>query len=97
MASLSTRFIPKVPSESAPPYVRIFPNPSDGFINIDAGGYTGALQFELYTLEGKRLQSTPIHPGEDWTFLETHQPGIHLYRITTAEGKSFSGKIVLTR
>lgn len=93
IASLSTKFLPQAPSTAAPTHVRIYPNPTDGFLNLDTGGYTGQLRFELYSLEGKLLQSNVIYPGEDWVFLEVWKPGMYLYRVTAADGKAFGGRV----
>jgi len=76
--------------------INIYPNPSNGLLNISIGGYHGKLETKLYDLNGREVYSKQITDfvSEKSIDLNTLQSGVYILKIV-GENLSHSEKIIL--
>ncbi len=75
----------------------IFPNPSNGVIQIDLPPNIGELNFQLFDMAGKSIfTKKSILPFEEIQ-LEDVANGMYFYKILDKKGRSWSGKVVVNQ
>jgi extracellular elastinolytic metalloproteinase len=76
--------------------IKVFPNPSNGLLNIAIAKYSGKLNVELYDMNGRKVfnQNMNDFSSEKAINLHSLQSGIYLLRLE-GEDLSFSRKIIL--
>ncbi len=72
--------------------LNIYPNPSNGLININFGDENTNYQLELYTLSGVKVHSEFVKNSNQAIDLQKLNNGIYIVNINK-EGKSYSTKI----
>lgn len=68
--------------------IGVFPNPASDLVGIQVSGLvTQALSVELYDLQGKRVRSTTIQPGQTIAYfdLQTVYAGVYLVKVSAAD------------
>jgi uncharacterized repeat protein (TIGR01451 family) len=79
------------------PAIRVFPNPVLGQATVEFQRYGGeAWTFALYDLQGRMVHQTALMQTAAYTFDREGLPtGIYLYKVTTADKLTKSGKLIL--
>jgi len=81
-------------------YIDVFPNPSNGIINIDATSLEQKpFKLEIFNLVGKLVYSQFLSQGDDHLVkidMETKPAGVYIVNLTSGD-KVFTKKIVLAR
>jgi len=70
--------------------VKIFPNPTNGILNIDSEQVSGDIHVALYTIAGRILLATEYQAGIDLSHLEA---GAYLVVINVG-GRVYTKKIL---
>jgi predicted acyl esterase len=77
------------------PEIRIFPNPANLFLYIEAGGTDNTL--EVFTLSGKKMMSENFNASFTIN-VKSWNPGIYILRVTNATSEIFhSRKIIVNQ
>ena len=76
--------------------IKIFPNPSNGLLNIAIAKYNGKLNIELFDINGRKVYSQNMNDfsSEKIINLESLQSGIYLLKLE-GENLSYTRKIIL--
>ena len=75
----------------------VFPNPTDGLIQVRIGDISGDLRYEVYNLLGQRLQTKLVVQGQPID-LSDLPSSIYLLRITDeSRNASITRKIILNK
>ena len=72
--------------------MKVYPNPSSDYINIFFDNELGG-QFEIFTLEGKLLQSVKTETGSSYFDVSSFVTGTYVVRFTSLNGEIISEKI----
>lgn len=82
------------PQLVAPPFC--FPNPSHGSVQLNRGGWAGALSYSIHDLLGREVRSGQLGRGFASLSLpmEGLAPGEWLVRVSDLEGSSISLKVI---
>ncbi|BDD12011.1 hypothetical protein FUAX_44430 (plasmid) [Fulvitalea axinellae] len=75
--------------------VKVFPNPSNGELNIEANDNGKAIRVLLVSLEGKKLIEKRIDTKEKKTKIQISEPGIYIMKIRS--GKKSEERRILIR
>lgn len=78
--------------------VKIFPNPANHYISVDAGSYNGSLTITLYDLWGNvhHQKNIPEHGGENLNLDSGHIPsGIYILQIKK-EDETINEKVIVS-
>ncbi len=75
--------------------ITVFPNPSNGQLNIQLAGYTGAMDIELLSIAGKSiLQKKDFITDKGYIDISSLQPGVYFLK-TKCGSEVFTNKIIL--
>ncbi len=74
-------------------FATLFPNPTTQHIEVNWNNNVGAIQFELYTLEGKKVKEMNLFSPTQIS-LEGLTKGIYFYQIKDNQGKIQRGKVI---
>lgn len=73
----------------------VFPNPTQGYLQISLPDTVGQLSFTMYDVQGKEMNhQTEILPGYVFR-LPSLAAGMYFYNIQNKEGKRWTGKVVV--
>ncbi len=77
-------------------FVNVFPNPAAGSttIQVSSPGDLNGATFELYDNSGKKMRTENI-PANGMLTISGETGGLYHYRVVTANGMVFTGKLVL--
>ena len=59
----------------------MYPNPTDGLINLNVNGYNGTVNTQVYDLSGRLLQTT----FNKSISLDDYAKGVYVFRISYGE------------
>lgn len=70
--------------------VRVYPNPTVGWLNVEAPEAPVAFGLELFDMAGRSLRSLPVEPESGLRTLDLsgYSPGIYLLRLHTENRKT---------
>jgi hypothetical protein len=75
--------------------IKLYPNPSNGLVNISIENYTGSLTIEVYDLNGRKVRSNATNFSTESSInLQGLPSGIYIVKLQ-GEGISHSEKVVL--
>ena len=75
--------------------IKIYPNPSNGLVNVSIGNYSGKLNIEVFDLNGRKILSdTKDFLSEVTLDFENLQTGIYILKLE-GNGLNYSEKIIL--
>ena len=76
--------------------IKVYPNPSNGLLNIAILNYTGKLSIELFDINGRKVYNQNINDfnTEKAINLESFQSGIYMLRLQ-GNDLSFNRKVIL--
>ncbi|HRH63227.1 MAG TPA: T9SS type A sorting domain-containing protein [Bacteroidia bacterium] len=73
----------------------IYPNPSNGLINLTSSGMSNDLNIQVYSLNGKLLLSDTWFKGEiKQVNLENFSTAIYLVRLTSKDGMTLDKRLI---
>lgn len=77
-------------------HYRIYPNPSDGFIQLVSEGQVSQTpaRFEIYNLLGQMVKGLDIY-GTETIFIGDLKAGVYLYQVKNEQNSVGSGKLVV--
>ncbi len=77
--------------------VKVYPNPSNNFVEISLPADVPKADFVLYDLLGKQIHATSLQANDNLLELPRNAipNGLYIYQINAADGRRTSGKIVL--
>jgi len=73
--------------------VRIFPNPTDGMVNVELADVDGKAKISIYNMQGVLIRSEWIEAGNLAYDLSSYPAGLYFIEIQH-KGLQFSGKII---
>lgn len=75
--------------------IRIYPNPTNGKLNLRVNNYNGLLNVEIFDLNGRKVLSKTLQhfSVEDELNISSLQSGMYLLKLT-GEDVSYSKKII---
>ena len=76
--------------------IKIYPNPSNGVVNVSIENYSGNLNVEIYDINGRKVFSNTGNYSTDKAIsLQGLQAGVYVLKLEGEDGLSHSEKIVL--
>jgi len=76
--------------------IKIYPNPSNGVVNVSIENYSGNLNVEVYDINGRKVFSNIGNYSMDKAInLQGLQAGVYVLKLEGEDGLSHSEKIVL--
>ena len=76
--------------------IKIYPNPSNGIVNVSIENYSGNLNVEIYDINGRKVFSNTGNYSTDKAIsLQGLQAGVYVLKLEGEDGLSHSEKIVL--
>lgn len=76
------------------PDIRIYPNPGEGWVNVEWREQKGEAEYILVNATGQQLRRGRLTPQLDMTDLPN---GLYFLHIRTEEGADWSGKVMIAR
>lgn len=76
--------------------IKIYPNPSNGVVNVSIENYSGNLNVEIYDINGRKVfYNTGNYSTDKAISLQGLQAGVYVLKLEGEDGLSHSEKIVL--
>ncbi len=75
--------------------ISIYPNPTNGKITVSApNGLTLPCRFDLFDISGRFVKELTMNQQEQTVDVSELPAGLYTYKLTTAKGEVFRGKII---
>lgn len=94
-----TAIITLIQSPEAPPFVKVFPNPSRDKVVLQlVDGRPNAYQVILCDINGRTIMTQQLHDMETTLDFSGHSPGVYFLRMIAEDGKiTGTAKIIIAR
>jgi trimeric autotransporter adhesin len=80
----------------SPASLKVYPNPNNGSFTVSLNNSDENAQINIYNLLGQNVYTSKLNKGNTVINLNTHTPGMYLYKVYTKTGEFISsGKLIV--